>query len=107
MMPAIEDLPGYGPMKPIFDAVAREYKMTLIALLESGKSPTAVEARRVCLWLSSKLSLRVKGSEISRVLQLSRSDYRRGVDLIERRRVSDAWLLAVTDRLLTELRSAA
>ena len=99
----IEDLPGYGIMRPILDAVTKEYRTTLTALREGGKTPTPVEARQVCYWLADKLKLRLAPVEIGDVLNVTRNTVPKGVLTIDRRRIEDAWLREMTDRLLTDL----
>lgn len=97
-----EDLPGYGTMLPIFNAVGREYKMTLAAMLH-GKTPTPLQARQVCCWLCERLGVRLTYVEIAQVLRRSRNCAPMGVAAIEKLRETDAWVRATTDRLLAEL----
>jgi chromosomal replication initiation ATPase DnaA len=103
----LEDLPGYGVMRPILDAVTREYRMALTALIEGGKTPTPVEARQVCCWLAEKLKVRLAPVEIGDVLKRHRNTVPKGAATIERRRVEDPWLREMTDRLLLELGGSA
>lgn len=97
-----EDLPGYGQMLPIFEAVGREYKMTLPAMLH-GKTPTPLQARQVCCWLTDRLKLRLTYVEIAQVLRRSRNCAPQGIAAIGRLRETDPWLRETTDRLLAEL----
>jgi len=101
----LEDLPGYGIMRPILDAVTREYRTTLTALRDGGKTPTPVEARQVCYWLADKLAIRLAPVEIGDVLNVTRNTVPKGVQTIERKRAEDSWLREMTDRLLAELRA--
>jgi len=102
--PNFEDLPAYGLLKPIFDKVCEQYRMTFVGLLD-GRTPLPLEARQVCCWLANKLQLRLTYTEIADVLGRSRNTAERAVEAIERQRVEDAWLREVTDRLLAELRA--
>jgi len=97
-----EDLPGYGQMLPIFEAVGREYKMSLPAMLH-GKTPTPLQARQVCCWLCEKLGLRLTYVEIAQVLRRSRNCAPQGIAAIEKLRQTDEWVKTLTDRLLAEL----
>lgn len=97
---------GYGLMKPILDAVTREYKMSEAVLVAPGGTDTPAEARQVCCWLARKIT-RLSGHEIGRVL--GRDKYHTGfsVKRIEQKRLSDAYILQLTDRLLSELQSSS
>jgi len=97
-----EDLPGYGRMRPIFDAVGREYQMTLTGMLH-GKTPTPLQARQVCCWLAEKLKVRLTFVEIAQVLKRSRNCAPQGIAAIDKLREHDSHLREVTDRLLAEL----
>ncbi len=100
-----EDLPGYGRMRPIFDVVGREYQMTLAGMLH-GKTPTPLQARQVCCWLTDKLHPKLTFVEIAQVLKRSRNCVPQGIVAIDKLRETDEELRALTDRLLSELRAA-
>lgn len=98
-----EDLPGYGPLRPIFDVVGRQYQMTLKGMLH-GKTPTPLQARQVCCWLAHELKVKLTFVEIAAVLKRSRNSAPQGIAAINKLRARDSELREMTDRLLTELR---
>ena len=99
----IERPVGYGQMKPIIDAVMREYKLTEAALVSKGStSATPAEARQVCCWLAIKL-LRLTRQEIAEVLGRDKHNAHAGARSIEKKRASDTYIKQVTDKLLSEL----
>lgn len=104
---AREDLPGFGVMRPIVEAVIREYKMSEAALVAPGKSPTPAQARHVCAWLADKLAVRLSIGEVGAVLGRSKNAMGVGVAAVERLRKTDRWIKDLTDRLLVELRGGA
>lgn len=104
--PAREDLPGFGRMQPIIEAVTRAYKISETLMLHGGPGATPSEARRICAWLAFELKLRLSVPEIADVLGRHTQQIRRGIKTTERHRENDAGLRELTDKLLAELRGA-
>lgn len=100
----IERPVGYGQMKPIIDAVAREYKITEAAMVSKDSSGTPAEARMVCCWLAVQL-LRLTRQEIAEVFGREKHNANAAARSIDKKRDNDAYIKQVTDKLLAELQS--
>ncbi len=89
-------------MRPVVTAVTAAYEMSETAMLTSTRR-TASQARSVCAWLAVKLGYRMSQGEIAEVLGRSKTAVSNAIDMVDKLRVTDAWVKDLTDRLLAEL----